>query len=168
MALNGDVLKARCRRAWTAVAMTTLMLAVSIVLSDRAEGEMAAELGGVEEVWQGLESGMGEAEAVRSAGFTLADEAPDWFSEEVAPDASDVIYADAAWSLVRMDMPDGAHEALSRLGEDLAARGWGKVESGYEGLATFVKEGGSCTWLMAECEQRGDGGASMVLHIARD
>ena len=48
-----------------------------------------------------------------------------------------------------------AGDAFARLSEHMAARGWKAVPLEQGTGATFVKEGGRCTWALATCTETG-------------
>ena len=92
---------------------------------------------------------------------------PEEFSREIGflPGASD-IRVDATGSVVGYAVAGDAGEALDGLVAHMEARGWTAVSLGGVDGATFVKEGGSCTWALATCTQVDDA-TSVVVRCMR-
>lgn len=83
-----------------------------------------------------------------------APDLPEAFSSEVGilPGAQDV-RAYEGGAIVGYTVSDAADQALARLVSHMEARGWTSVPLGDTCGATFVKQGGSCTWVLATCTQ---------------
>lgn len=100
------------------------------------------------------------------AGLRSADQAPDWFAEEVTEVAGrSELRATDDWSVVSYVAEEEAALAVAALVGDLEDRGWTLVESGREGIGTGVKEGGRCSWLAFSCTSVGEA-TCVVLQVA--
>lgn len=153
--------------AWAFVVAASVTLVFACALSEAAEGEAGASAGDGDAVWEQLKQGSTEEEALDTAGFPIAQEAPAWFRAEVQDQAWQVRYATEGWDIVRVDVPSCAGDPAEQMIASLEGKGWSQVESGCEGVATFVKTKGSCSWLMVEWMPYTDG-ISAVMRILHD
>lgn len=153
--------------AWAFAVAASVALAFACVLSDAAESEAGASAGDGDAVWEQLKQGSTEEEALDAAGFPIAQETPAWFRAEVQDQAWQVRYATEGWDIVRVDVPSCAGDPAEQMIASLEGKGWSQVESGCEGVATFVKTKGSCSWLMVEWMPYTDG-ISAVMRILHD
>ena len=154
----------RLWRAWACVAATIAAIVGMCAIAEAAEDAGHGSGAHTEAVWDGLRQGGTEEEALAAAGFAISREAPAWMSAEVLDESWTVRYADEQWSIVRVDIPLGTEECAARIANALQSKGWTSVESGYEGVDTFVKAEGSFSLLMVEWAQHADG-VSAVMHI---
>ncbi len=112
-------------------------------------------------------SGVDVRDGLLDAGFESleAATAPDWFAEEVMPldDVADGV-ATPDFSTVGFSAEGGIDDVLERLTTLFAERGWRGYDSGMDGTATYMKEEGECSWMMATCTGTGES-TSVVLRI---
>lgn len=106
-------------------------------------------------------------EGVLSGELEAKDEAPGWFADELFSLAGEEgVMASGDWTVVGFSADCGAQEALEDVAARLQARGWVGYESGAPGIATFSKEGGTCSWAMVSCAQMPEG-TSVVVRVQR-
>lgn len=161
---SGDALRGRRCRAWLAVAAAAATIAGICLFSGNAPMQGEGHVRGADAAWEALRDGATERQAAEACGVATSAEPPDWFAEEVPLGDATVAYADEGWTLVRADAACPPDRLGQRLREDLERAGWTHVESGCEGVSTFAKTEGRCTWLMVESAEA-EGGTSAVLHI---
>lgn len=93
---------------------------------------------------------------------------PPYFEEEIGlVEGARDLRADSSGLVVGyvLDMPcDQAAKAVSAHMEEA---GWSEVELGGVSGATFVKEGGSCTWTLVTCTQAGSATSVVYRSVAR-
>lgn len=108
-------------------------------------------------VWKRAMAGKSAEEILAEEGYCVfsveeADEVPTWFEQELLPlDAIGSGVATQDWGVVGFFAEGPTDEVVKDLCSQLAVRGWLGYESGEEGLATFTKEGGVCSWAMVSC-----------------
>lgn len=102
------------------------------------------------------ESALARLEDAAEVGLSVHAKLPEALQREVGvPDgARDVRVADGGVFGYVVDVPPA--QAMDQLTSHLALRGWSGVPLGGLDGATFVKEGGTCTWALATCTQVGD------------
>lgn len=84
-------------------------------------------------------------------------EAPVWFATEVGvPSDFRDFRVDSSGEVVGFVVDGEPREVMSALGERMVEAGWSMVSLGGVEGATFMKEGGECTWLLVSCVQVGD------------
>lgn len=108
---------------------------------------------------EGLESpATAFAGTVRSAGA-----APSWVSEEIASlDVVQEVRATDDWSVMGFTLETDAAGAQAWMTAQLEERGWVLIDTGVEGSATAVKEGGRRPWLLFSCTTVGDAACIVV------
>lgn len=79
---------------------------------------------------------------------------PEFFEKEIGflAGARDV-RSSGAGRVVGYLVDDGSREALESVRRLMSRAGWSEVSLGGEQGATFVKEGGDCTWALVTCTQ---------------
>lgn len=163
--------KRRQLRAWVIVTILVGGVLVCLNLCNDRISDTAfpssSYVGGADEVWKSLQRGTNEAEAVEQAGIAVAYTAPAWFDEEVPCDDFTVMYANDDWTIARIEASLGQKDTKQDFIAALCTAGWECIENEYEDINTFVKQGGTCTWLMFECREEQDR-LSGVLHMLHD
>lgn len=93
---------------------------------------------------------------------------PGWFQEEVGllPDARDVRLSNDA-TVIGYVVDADCQEVLDDLCAHMASRGWTNVPLGQLDGATFVKDSGRCTWVLATCTQV-QSSTSVVMRCVHD
>ncbi len=132
---------------------------------DTAFADRASDGGYVSRIWGAILEGRQVSSAVQDCGFISLDEnAPDWMEEICDKSLLKGGVADKDYTLVNFSRSTALEELMNELKASFQARGWVECESGHAGVSTYIKEEGSCRWMMAEFAQTG-GEASVVLHI---
>lgn len=171
------VQKRRARRALAVVAALAALLACACFLGNvggrksavSGEGPLAG--GGFAYVEALIESASSGSD-VDLAGLGVqevrdAREIPDWFVGEVLSlEGTRSVMALDDWSVVGFSTEETADEALARRTQEMQEKGWFGYESGVEGVVTFTKGEGTCTWAMLSCTQVGDE-TSVVVRVRR-
>lgn len=159
----GCAQQTRLRRALAIVGLlVATMLVLCVAFRDdagRAGGRAGSgEISGtyVGRMWGEVMFGEEKVEeALAEQGMVLAEEdlVPAWFRDEVfLLEGAQHVVATPDWSVVSYEVARApSEEVLDDLACDLASKGWVGYESGVEGSATFVKEGGTCSWMVASC-----------------
>ncbi len=105
--------------------------------------------------------------SLAEVGFYPVDttEVPEWFEEEVLErDKMVGGMASPDWSIIGFSRQGDADEVLTTLTKTFSEKGWQGFDSGMAGVATFIKEKGTCSWLMINCIETGNA-ISVVLQI---
>lgn len=151
------------RRALAALAIVAVIVA-AVPLSDMAARALRPD-GGI-----GSADGIGAAGLMAQADAQAAlermeglaeernDALPELFEEEVGLlEGAHDVRVGASGNVVGYLVDGGADEAMRTLGEEMARRGWTEVPLG-QGMsgATYVRDAGRCTWVLATCTQVGD------------
>lgn len=92
---------------------------------------------------------------------------PEWYAEEVFDIGRETdVVALPDWSVA--GFVSGAEPAaeLERVAGLLSERGWTGFEGGGLSVATFYKEGGTCSWALVLCSRAGDT-TSVVIQVQR-
>lgn len=85
------------------------------------------------------------------------DELPEAFSDEIGlPKGARDVRVSECGSVVGCLLEKEEEEALEIVARALSVQGWTEVPLGQVTGATFVKNGGSCTWVLVTCTQAGD------------
>lgn len=177
---GASVQAARARRALFAVVACMAALLLACCAGEAVQDEATRREAEVREVrtsalWTQVLSldassqDGGLRDLLLSTGFVALDEstAPPWFEGEVAP--TSLLHdglATADWSTLEFSLPGAADLALGELDARLLGRGWLKCESGVPGIASYVKEGGLCTWMMVSWTES-EGSTRFVMSIPR-
>lgn len=151
---------------WRRVGKAVAAIAVAAVV--------CCGIGGVVDAWHGA-TGAQELVAAAQESLTTqegssdragdaAAQLPDGFQEEVLDVGSRAeLRVGADGSVVGFTEQGNAAEVYSALKQDLEGRSWREAESGRDDCGSFVKDGGSFTWLFVSCVQVGDA-ASVVIY----
>ena len=122
------------------------------------------------DAWKRVAAGEDMRAVLAGEGYLAfgADEAgdvPPWFEQEVVPlgMVGDGV-ATQDWAVVGFSAEGSVSEALEDVCLQLTSRGWTGYASGEDGLATFTKEGGVCSWAMVSCVANPDG-VGVVMQI---
>ncbi|MDO4290911.1 MAG: hypothetical protein Q4C41_06760 [Eggerthellaceae bacterium] len=177
MRLDEGVQKRRARRALAVVAALAALLACACFLGDvggrksAASGEGSFAGGGfayAEALIESASSGSDvDLEGLGVREVRDAQEAPSWFVDEVLSlEGACGVMALDDWSVVGFSTEETADEALARRTQEMQGKGWFGYESGIEGVVTFTKGEGACTWAMLSCTQVGDE-TSVVVRVRR-
>lgn len=144
--------------------MTENWFAESQTAESRAAESQAAEgSGSLLGAWRHAMAGKSAEEILAEEGYCVfsveeASEVPTWFEQELLPlDAIGSGVATQDWGVVGFFAEGPTDEVVKDLCSQLAMRGWLGYESGEEGLATFTKEGGVCSWAMVSCVPSSEG-----------
>lgn len=132
--------------------------------ADEAGGALAGR------VWEELRQGGDVPAALRAVGFdqASADEVPAWFAQEVlSPQEGWELRVADDWRVVGISCSAAEDALRACMEEQLATRGWVRCPTGVEGEDTYMKEGGTCTWMMVGMSATA-GSADAVLRILRD
>lgn len=77
---------------------------------------------------------------------------PTWFEEELFDGAhAEALYANGDETVFGLVASGSVQDALNRIGEEMAQRGWVRVDGKSEGIASFVREEGPPTWALVSC-----------------
>lgn len=88
---------------------------------------------------------------------------PEGFEEEVVSlEGRRDVQVGAQGTVIGYGAEGDAPSAFCQLADRLAERGWTAVESGSDSAGSFVKSGGTYTWVFVNCVQVGEG-ASVVM-----
>lgn len=119
-------------------------------------------------IWEDVSQGKVVGEALQQVGFVAVDgrDTPEWMGEVCDLSDFDEAVANADFSLVNLTYGGALSDAMAFMQRTLTDRGWTGVESGCEGVLTYIKEEGECRWVMIEAVEAG-GATSVVLHIKR-
>lgn len=131
-------------------------------------GEAQGALAG--KVWEALRQGGDMPAALRAVGLdqVAADEVPTWFAQEVlSPQEDWELRAADGWCVVGISCTAAEDALRAYVEEQLAALGWVRCPTGVEGEDAYIKEGGTCTWMMVGMSATA-GSADVVLRILRD
>lgn len=152
------------------------LMAAVLALAHWAPGKHLAPVGapgamatGAEEAGQALLEGQGLDEVLAGQGYRVvsAAEAPAWFAEEGLPiREGERGWATSDWSVVGVVRSGSPGEAIEEALGQLVGRGWSICDSGFDGVATLLKEEGEARWMMMQCAQVGDA-ASLVVQTQR-
>lgn len=160
------------RRAGSAaliVAGLVAALAGGCFVGERADaGEAQGALTG--KVWEALRQGEDMSAALRAVGLdqVSAGEVPTWFAQEVlSPQEDWELRAADGWCVVGISCATTEDALRACVEEQLVARGWLRCSTGVEGEDTYMKEGGTCTWMMVGMSATA-GSVDVVLRILRD
>ncbi|MCI9129135.1 MAG: hypothetical protein HFJ65_02285 [Eggerthellaceae bacterium] len=146
---------ARMRLARAATVLVGIAFAVSCILlvgggpvEAEAGADAQASLSAQDIVDQVAASGSLDGLMADSGYLALADGLPEWFTDEVM-DARliDQAYGAEDWSIVYLSV---SKQALGESGGVLGAfeeKGWIVMKDEEHGMASMVKEGGSCNWM---------------------
>lgn len=117
---------------------------------------------------------LGEA-ASAVAGEATARGAPDapalplGFADEVVAVAGrDEVRADERGRVVGFCVSSAAEGVFSSLADELAGKGWARIESGSATCGSFSKNGGAYRWAFVTCVQVGDSTSVVVQYAAAD
>lgn len=81
---------------------------------------------------------------------------PVYFEREIGlPDGARDTRVDSTGRVVGFLVDGPSHEVFVRMRESMARAGWSEVSLGETEGATFVKEGGLCSWALVTCTQVG-------------
>ena len=177
MRLDEGVQKKRARQALAVVAALAALLACVCFLGD-VGGRKGAALGEGTLEGDGFAYAAALIESVASGSdVSLAElgvqevldaqAVPGWFGEEVLSlEGAHGVMALDDWSVVGFSTDEAADEALARSVQEMREKGWIGYESGIEGVVTFTKGEGACSWAMLSCTQVG-GETSVVVRVRR-
>ena len=163
----------RFRKALTVVAIVVAvpLACLSFASTSSVLAGEQSEMGGtyVGRMWPEIQGGTSIDEAKAAVGFCAVDasEAPEWFEREVMDPAqlSEGMVSED-WQLVGYESSCSSTDScMNDLADRLALKGWLGYSSGTDGVATFMKEGGDKTWMMASCMKVGNS-VNVVLRFA--
>ncbi len=135
--------------------------------TDEQQDHLSADETYVTEIKDEVLAGGDIQTSLSEAGFDLIDtcEVPNWFEEEILTrDEMAGGMASSDWSTVGFSRQGDADAVLEALSKTFTEKGWQGFDSGMEGVATFIKEKGTCSWMMINCIETGDS-VSVVLRI---
>lgn len=93
---------------------------------------------------------------------------PAYFEEEIGLlDGARDVRADDTGRVVGFLVDITSHEAFGCVRENMAKAGWSEISLGDAEGATFVKEGGACTWALVTCTQVGSATAVVYRCVVR-
>lgn len=159
--MNGKTSRTQVRRLAAAVFTVCALVAAVPASGALANGLDAARASDLSE---GIDAralmGIKDPFAVLAGIEELAgDEAvlPEYFEREIGMPAGARAARASEDELVVGYLLDGdAGSALETVKDHMGRRGWSEVPLGDVSGATFVKQGGACSWTLATCTQSGD------------
>ena len=93
---------------------------------------------------------------------------PGWFEEEIGLlRGARNVRVDGTGHVVGLLVDGALHDALEDVRESMMRAGWSAVSLGEAEGATFVKEGGTCTWALVTCTQVGSSTAVVYRCVVR-
>lgn len=93
---------------------------------------------------------------------------PAYFEEEIGLlDGARDVRANDTGRVVGFLVDGSSHEAFDCVRENMIRTGWSEISLGETEGATFVKEGGSCTWALVTCTQVGPATAVVYRCVVR-
>lgn len=158
------------RRMGRASALVAAVIAIGLacVAADSGLASDAAPSGSfVRRLWDATSAGGQWEDALKEAGIVKVtkENAPAWLERElISLDAMDEPIANGTFELLWFLRKGAKPDVAEFLRSEFAAKGWSTCGADSNGIETFVKGKGECTWAMAECAQAGDD-VAIVLHI---
>lgn len=166
--LGPPVAVRRMRRASALVAAGVIALGLACVTADSglaSDGSLSGSL--VKRLWSSMSAGGQLEDALKEAGIVKVtkENAPTWLERElIGLDAMDEPITNSTFELLWFLRKGAKAEVEESIRSELTAKGWSTCGADGNGIETFVKGKGDCTWAMAECAQAGDD-VAIVLHI---
>lgn len=158
----------RMKRASALVAAAILAMVLACVAADNglaSDGSPSGSL--VKRVWGSVSAGGKLEDALREAGIVKVtkENVPAWLERELLSlDQMNEPITNSTFELLWFLRKGAKEDVAESIRNELAAKGWSTCGSDANGMETFVKGKGDCTWAMAECAQAGDD-VAIVLHI---
>ena len=166
--LGPPVMARRMRRASALVAAGVIAIGLACSAADSglaSDGYPSETL--MKQLWGSMSAGGQLDDALKEAGILklTQENAPEWLERElIGLDAMDQPICNDKCELIWFLRKGSSADAAEFIRDELAAKGWSTCGVDGNGLETFVKGKGDCTWAMAECAQAGDD-VAIVLHI---
>lgn len=158
----------RMRRASALVAAGVIAIGLACTTTDNgiaSDGSSSGSL--VKRLWGSMSAGGQLEDALKEAGIVKVtkENAPAWLERELLSlDQMDEPITNSTFELLWFLRKGAKADVAESIRGELAAKGWSTCGADDNGIETFVKGKGDCTWAMAECAQAGDD-VAIVLHI---
>lgn len=158
---------ARLGRACALVAGCAMSVVLVCVAPCAGRAESAGGSSFTKRIWESVSEGSGFDEALEEVGIVklTRENSPAWLEREIVGlDEMQGAVADGTFSVLWFLNKGRVDEVSSHVGEVLTRKGWLSAGSDANGVETYFKQEGECTWLMKECVQAGED-VAVVLHI---
>ncbi len=157
----------RFKKAVAVIGMGFIAFLICVLVFKPEVQRNFTDMNPVHDVISGVQEGLEIDAALEDAGFLKVAETdtPGWLFEEVidADIAANAI-TNNDFTLMNVEMDFPLDQAFERLNVGFESKGWISIDSGIEGMATYIKREGVCNWMMISCNEI-QGQTQAVLHI---